>query len=232
MRFPSELRATLLILAAAILLIVPTEASARPRHRHPTAGIAQASTCFFFCDTQSPVQSQAEAKRQAIEQAKQARQAALQQQVELRRQAAEARRSAHREMQSFSPEQTSLGSAANSERVAATIVGGRPAGCPYKFCGCGASLEIFGKIIPRLNKAANWLRDFPHVAQANAAPDMAAANSSHVFVLKRHVRDNVWLVKDYNTRGNVTRLRERRLTGFTVVDPRGTRFAAAAAAAY
>ena len=40
------------------------------------------------------------------------------------------------------------------------VVGGRPAGCPRSFCGCGASIRVFGRIVPGLNLASNWLR-FP-----------------------------------------------------------------------
>lgn len=28
------------------------------------------------------------------------------------------------------------------------VVGGRPAGCPHSFCGCGASIRLFGRIVP------------------------------------------------------------------------------------
>src|SRR5690242_11383198 len=51
------------------------------------------------------------------------------------------------------------------------IVGGRPAGCPSAFCGCGAALRVFGRIVPELNLAANWLR-FP---RTSPAPGMVAA---------------------------------------------------------
>lgn len=42
----------------------------------------------------------------------------------------------------------------------AQVVGGRPAGYPSSFCGGGASLRVFGRILPGLNLASNWLR-FP-----------------------------------------------------------------------
>ncbi|WP_247780053.1 hypothetical protein [Bradyrhizobium sp. 170] len=38
----------------------------------------------------------------------------------------------------------------------AQVDGGRPAGCPRSFCGCGASIRVFGRIVPGLNLAANW----------------------------------------------------------------------------
>ena len=106
-------------------------------------------------------------------------------------------------------------------RVMATgagrIVGGRPHGCPRRYCGCGASLHIFGRIIPRLNLAANWLR-FPRAAPA---PGMVAARRGHVFVLKRHLHGRVWLVWDANSGRGKTRVHPRSIAGFTIVDPRG-----------
>ena len=106
-------------------------------------------------------------------------------------------------------------------RVMATgagrIVGGRPAGCPRRYCGCGASLHIFGRIIPRLNLAANWLR-FPRAAPA---PGMVAARRGHVFVLKRRLHGKVWLVWDANSGRGKTRVHPRSIARFTIVDPRG-----------
>src|SRR5690348_13301770 len=70
------------------------------------------------------------------------------------------------------------------------IVGARPAGCPHAFCGCEASRYLFGRIVPSLNLAANWIRQFP---KAYPAPGMAAARNHHVFVLISHVAGNDWL---------------------------------------
>src|SRR5690349_3424561 len=36
-------------------------------------------------------------------------------------------------------------------RKESSVIGGRPSGCPSRFCGCGASLYLFGKIRPELN---------------------------------------------------------------------------------
>lgn len=96
------------------------------------------------------------------------------------------------------------------------VIGGRPSGCPYQFCGCGASLYLFGKIIPELNLAANWLRKF---ARAAPAPRMAAARAHHVLVLVEHKHGNVWLVHDSNSGGHQTRLHERDISSYTVVNP-------------
>lgn len=110
-------------------------------------------------------------------------------------------------------------------RVMATgagrIVGGRPAGCPRRYCGCGASLHIFGRIIPSLNLAANWLR-FPRAAPA---PGMVAARRGHVFVLRRHISGKTWLVWDANSGRGKTRIHPRSIAGFKIVNPHGSRVA-------
>lgn len=102
-------------------------------------------------------------------------------------------------------------------RAGTVILGGRPMGCPSRFCGCGASLHIFGRIIPSLNLAANWLR-FPRTAPA---PNMVAARRGHVFVLKSHIAGNTWLVHDSNSGGRRTRLHPRSIVGFAIVNPHG-----------
>lgn len=95
------------------------------------------------------------------------------------------------------------------------VVGGRPPGCPRAFCGCGASIELFGRIIPSLNLAANWLR-FP---PASPGYNMVGARRGHVFVLKQHVAGDIWLVKDYNSGGHLTRLHERSIRGYSIRNP-------------
>lgn len=104
-----------------------------------------------------------------------------------------------------------------SPQVASTqIVSGRPSGCPRSFCGCGASLRVFGRIVPELNLASNWLR-FPRAAPA---PGMVAARSGHVFVLEAHVEGDTWMAYDANSGGHATRIHARSLRGYTVVNPR------------
>jgi hypothetical protein len=97
------------------------------------------------------------------------------------------------------------------------VVGGRPAGCPRSFCGCGASIRVFGHIVPGLNLAANWLR-FP---RTSPAPGMVAARRGHVFVLEQHVEGDTWMAYDANSGGRATRIHARSLRGYTVVNPRG-----------
>ena len=96
-------------------------------------------------------------------------------------------------------------------------VGGRPAGCPHSFCGCGASIRVFGRIVPELNLAANWLR-FP---RTSPAPGMVAARRGHVFVLEQHVEGDMWMAYDANSGGHATRIHARSLRGYTVVNPHG-----------
>ena len=95
------------------------------------------------------------------------------------------------------------------------VIGGRPAGCPHAYCGCGASLYLFGKIIPALNRAAEWFR-FP---RARPAPKMAAVRQHHVFVLESHVEGDVWIVHDSNSGHHLTRRHARSIAGYVIVDP-------------
>jgi hypothetical protein len=102
------------------------------------------------------------------------------------------------------------------------IVGRRPSGCPHEFCGCEASLYVFGRIRRQLNLASNWIRKFPRTAPA---PGMAAARNHHVMVLISHVDGSDWLVHDGNSGGGLTRNHVMSIRGYTVVDPRGARSA-------
>ncbi|WP_249142838.1 hypothetical protein [Bradyrhizobium liaoningense] len=112
---------------------------------------------------------------------------------------------------------TSTNIAALDIPTSTRIVGGRPAGCPSSFCGCAAALRLFGRIVPELNLAANWLR-FPRTPPA---PGMVAARRGHVFVLEQHVGGDVWMAYDGNSGGHATRIHARSLRGYTVVNPRG-----------
>jgi hypothetical protein len=98
------------------------------------------------------------------------------------------------------------------------VIGHRPSGCPHRFCGCEASLYKFGKIIPDLNLASNWIRRFPRTV---AGPGMAAARSGHVMILISHVSGSDWLVHDGNSGGGLTREHVRSIRGYVTVDPNG-----------
>lgn len=105
---------------------------------------------------------------------------------------------------------------ASTDAARGQVVGGRPAGCPRSFCGCGASLRVFGRIVPGLNLAANWLR-FPRTAPA---PGMVAARRGHVFVLERHIESDTWMAYDANSGRHATRIHARSIRGYTIVNPR------------
>ena len=83
-----------------------------------------------------------------------------------------------------------------------SVISGRPAGCPHAFCGCEASRYLFGRIIPSLNLASNWIRKFPRTAPA---PRMAAARNHHVMILISYVGGSNWLVHDGNSGHGLTR---------------------------
>lgn len=100
-----------------------------------------------------------------------------------------------------------------------TVVGGRPSGCPHQFCGCAASLYLFGEIRPELNLAANWKRKFP---RTEAASGMVAARNGHVMVLMSHASGDEWMVHDGNSGGGRTREHVRSIRGYTIVNPRAT----------
>ena len=102
---------------------------------------------------------------------------------------------------------------ANSSR--SQVVGGRPAGCPRSFCGCGASIRVFGHVVPGLNLAANWLR-FP---RTSPAPGMVArVEDTSSFWSNTSEATSGWRMtpigraRDQNSRALAA--------GYTVVNPR------------
>lgn len=96
-----------------------------------------------------------------------------------------------------------------------TIVA-HPAGCPRRsFCGCGASVHLFGKPIRDLFLARNWFK-FP---KTSPAPRTAAVRRGHVFVLLEHREGSKWLVYDANSGGRQTRIHIRSIAGYTIVAP-------------
>lgn len=119
------------------------------------------------------------------------------------------------------PDQNKRAGKAHIETETA-VVGGRPAGCPHRYCGCGVSLKVFGKIIPELNLALNWKKKFP---RTSPAAGMVAARSGHVFYIVSVIDSSTVLAYDPNSGGGRTRVHERSLRGYTVVDPHGSRIA-------
>lgn len=97
-----------------------------------------------------------------------------------------------------------------------------PQGCPAKrFCGCGAAVEIFGRPIRDLWLSSNWFR-FP---RTKPVPGAVAVRRGHVFVLRRHLSGNRWIVADYNSGGNRSRVHARSLAGYVTVNPLAYRVA-------
>ena len=93
-----------------------------------------------------------------------------------------------------------------------------PPGCPYRlFCGCGASVKVFGQSVRSLWLARAWFK-FPR-AMPNSG--MVGVRNHHVFVLDRHVSGNTWMVYDYNSGGRKSRYHARSIAGYTIVNPRG-----------
>ena len=102
------------------------------------------------------------------------------------------------------------------------VIGRRPAGCPHAFCGCEASLYLFGTIRAELNLASNWIKKFSHTSPK---PGMAAVRNHHVMVLISHAGGSNWLVHDGNSGGGLTRDHVRSISGYVIVDPQGSRMA-------
>jgi len=93
-----------------------------------------------------------------------------------------------------------------------------PAGCPrVAFCGCGASVEVFGHSVRALWLAAAWLR-FPPAAPA---PGMAAVRAHHVMIIREYLGDGRALVYDANSGGHRTRVHVVSLRGYRIRNPHG-----------
>ena len=99
-----------------------------------------------------------------------------------------------------------------------------PAGCPRRaFCGCGASVKVFGESRRDLWLARAWYR-FPRTSPASG---MVAVRRHHVFVLLSPVSGSTWLVYDANSGRRQTRVHHRSIAGWTIVNPHGSRLASA-----
>lgn len=95
------------------------------------------------------------------------------------------------------------------------VIGGRPAGCPHRYCGCGLR-KYLGIDDTSLNLAWNWARKFQ---RTTAAPGMAAVRRGHVMLLVEHVGGTRYIVRDYNGGRGLSYIHERDVRGFVFVDP-------------
>jgi hypothetical protein len=100
-------------------------------------------------------------------------------------------------------------------QIGSAILGGRPSGCPHRFCGCALSIKVFGRPVRDLFLAANWLR-FPRTAPA---PGMVAARRGHALQLQAHLGGSMWQVWDPNSGGGRIRVHARSIAGFAIVNP-------------
>jgi hypothetical protein len=92
-----------------------------------------------------------------------------------------------------------------------------PAGCPARlFCGCGASIEVFGHSIRDLWAVSNWYR-FPRAAPA--AGMAVLWGTRHVAVIRQYFGDGTAMLYDANSGKGLTRLHRIRIAGLAVVDP-------------
>ena len=97
----------------------------------------------------------------------------------------------------------------------AQAIGGRPAGCPHAFCGCGLR-KYLGIDDARLNLAWNWARLFP---RTQARPGAAAVRAHHVMLLVSQVTGTIWTVRDYNGGRHIAWIHERDIRGYVFVIP-------------
>lgn len=102
-----------------------------------------------------------------------------------------------------------------------TVIGGRPAGCPYAYCGCGLR-KFLGLNDTRLNLAWNWAKLFP---RTHAHAGAAAVRHHHVMLLVAHVSGSIWTVRDYNGGRHLSYIHERDVSGYVFVRPGASRFA-------
>ena len=102
-----------------------------------------------------------------------------------------------------------------------TVIGGRPEGCPRKYCGCALSLKIFGRRVAGLDLAYEWVRRFP---RTSPAPSMVAARSGHALQLLEHRGGSNWYVYDPNSGRGATRMHVRNIAGYAIVNPHASRY--------
>lgn len=122
---------------------------------------------------------------------------------------------------------TYYGSNESGDSPAASLVsrgyasGGRPAGCPHAWCGCGTSLHVYGKIVPSLNLASNWGR-FPSAAPG---PGMVAYRNHHVKVITGYANGGYTCYDPNSTRGGGSYSGPCSISGYRIVNPHVGRYA-------
>jgi len=94
-----------------------------------------------------------------------------------------------------------------------SVIGGRPAGCPYQYCGCYTSLQVFGRIIPSLNLARNWYQ-FPRTHHAAGMAEVIG--NHHVRYIEADLGGGRYRFRDGNSGRHLTRIVEGPPRGIAV----------------
>ena len=89
------------------------------------------------------------------------------------------------------------------------VIGGRPAGCPHAYCGCGLA-RYLGINDPRLNLAWNWTRYY-HGSMA------VAVWPHHVAGIERMTGRRTAIMIDFNGGHGLSYRHERSLAGARIV---------------
>lgn len=89
------------------------------------------------------------------------------------------------------------------------IIGGRPSGCPYQYCGCGARLYL-GIADKRLNLAWNWTKYY-----YGATP--VAVWRHHVAIIEKMTGLHTAVLRDYNSGRGLSRIHERSISGARII---------------
>lgn len=97
----------------------------------------------------------------------------------------------------------------------AIVFGGRPAGCPRAYCGCGLR-KYLGIDDASLDLAWNWARKFQ---RAQAGPGMAVVWRHHVALIVEVVGPGKARLRDYNSGNGLSRIHVRSIAGAVVVNP-------------
>lgn len=91
----------------------------------------------------------------------------------------------------------------------ATVIGGRPAGCPRQYCGCGAA-RYLGLSDKRLNLAWNWTKYYH-------GPTPVAVWRHHIAIIERMTGPHTAILRDYNSGRGLSRIHERSIAGARIV---------------
>lgn len=95
----------------------------------------------------------------------------------------------------------------------AEIIGGRPAGCPHAYCGCGLR-KYLGISDARLDLAWNWTKYY-------RGDQPVAVWHHHVALIEQMVGPRLALLRDFNSGGGLSRLHVRSIAGAVIINGYG-----------